>query len=65
VEFDRVMQDVRRRDEYDSTRQHGPLAAAPDAIVVDTTGLSVEQVIERVRGLLKQPVRPAVASQEA
>jgi cytidylate kinase len=65
VEFDRVMQDVRRRDEYDSTRQHAPLAAAPDAIVVDTTGLSVDQVIERVRVLLKQPARPATASREA
>ncbi len=57
VELERVIQDVRRRDEYDSTRQHGPLAAAPDAIVVDTTGLSIEQVVERVRVLLKQPAR--------
>lgn len=64
VAFDRVMQDVRRRDEYDSTRQHAPLAAAPDAVVVDTTGLSVEQVIERVRVLFRQPARPVVLSRE-
>jgi len=61
VELARVMQDVRRRDEYDSTRQHAPLAAAPDAIVVDTTGLNVEQVIERVRVLVKPPARRAAA----
>ena len=65
VELERVIQDVRRRDEYDSTRQHAPLAAAPDAIVVDTTGLSVEQVIERVRVLVKKPARRAAASPEA
>ncbi len=61
VELERVMQDVRRRDEYDSTRQHAPLAAAPDAIVVDTTGLNIEQVIERVRVLVKPPARRAAA----
>ena len=53
VEFDWVLQDVRRRDEFDSTRQHAPLAAASDAIVVDTTGLSIKQVVERVCGLVK------------
>ena len=42
------------------TRQHAPLAAAPDAIVVDSTGLSIEQVVERVRVLLKPPARRAV-----
>ena len=34
---------------YDSTRQHAPLMAAADAIMVDTTGMTVEQVMERVR----------------
>jgi cytidylate kinase len=65
VDLDRVSQDVRRRDEYDANRQHAPLAAAPDAVVVDTTGLGVEQVIERVRVLLKPSPRRAAASPEA
>lgn len=55
VEMSQVQQDVRRRDEYDSTRQHAPLAAAEDAIVVDSTGLTVDEVLQRVLSL----VRPA------
>ncbi len=54
VDIDQVQKDVRRRDEYDSTRQHAPLAAAADAIVVDSTGLSVEEVLERVMGLVQR-----------
>jgi CMP/dCMP kinase len=37
-----------RRDELDSTRRVSPLAAAPDAHVLDTTGRSIEDVVEEV-----------------
>ncbi len=53
VELDQVLQDVRRRDEIDSTRQHAPLAAAPDAIIVDSTDLTIDQVLQRVLGLVQ------------
>jgi cytidylate kinase len=36
------------RDHSDRTRAASPLAVAPDAVVIDTTGLSIEQVIEEV-----------------
>jgi CMP/dCMP kinase len=54
VEFEQVLQDVKRRDDYDSSRQHAPLAAAPDAIMIDSTGLSVEEVLSRVRALVER-----------
>lgn len=41
------------RDRTDSTRAASPLAKAPDAVDIDTTGLSVEEVIERVVALAK------------
>jgi 3-phosphoshikimate 1-carboxyvinyltransferase len=41
-----------RRDTLDSTRAHSPLTEAADAVVVDTTGLSVEQVVDRIVALL-------------
>ena len=53
VTFEQVLADVERRDRGDSTRTHAPLAAAPDAILVETTGMDVEQVLDRV-GLLVQ-----------
>ncbi|MBB4664678.1 (d)CMP kinase [Conexibacter arvalis] len=40
------------RDERDANREHDPLAAAADAVELDTTGLSLEQVVERVVALV-------------
>jgi cytidylate kinase len=40
------------RDRSDATRPASPLAIAPDAVVIDTTGIPVEQVIERVLSLV-------------
>jgi cytidylate kinase len=51
--FEDVLADMKRRDEIDSTREHAPLAAAPDAILIDTTNLTIEQVVERVLELIK------------
>ncbi len=51
ITFEQVLADVERRDKGDSTRQHAPLTAAPDAILVETTGMDVDQVLDRV-GLL-------------
>ena len=41
------------RDELDRTRPHSPLYAAPDAVVVDTTGKSVEQVVKDVMTVIR------------
>ena len=39
------------RDARDTTRAHSPLQAAPDATLIDTTELSLEQVVERIVAL--------------
>jgi CMP/dCMP kinase len=49
--LEEVLADMKTRDEIDSTRAHAPLAAARDAIVIDTTSLTVEEVVERIAGL--------------
>jgi cytidylate kinase len=41
------------RDERDRDREHGALHAAEDAVEVDTTGLTVEEVVERLAGLAR------------
>lgn len=43
-----VEADIRRRDNNDSTRAEAPLRAADDAVVIDATDLSVEQVVEKM-----------------
>jgi cytidylate kinase len=51
-----VLAEQIERDERDSTREHSPLAPAPDALRVDTTGLSVDEVVARI-ARLAQAVR--------
>lgn len=43
-----VEEDVRIRDKNDIERECGPLKKADDAIVVDTTGLTIDQVVEKI-----------------
>ncbi|HEY6909565.1 MAG TPA: (d)CMP kinase [Myxococcales bacterium] len=47
VPIEEVLADQRRRDRDDSERAIAPLRAAADAIRVDTTGLDLEEVVER------------------
>ncbi len=44
---------VARRDEADASRAASPLRRAPDALVLDTTGRSVEEVVEEIRAWLR------------
>jgi len=47
VDLSDVLEDQRRRDKDDTERAIAPLKPAPDAVVVDTTGLDLDQVVER------------------
>jgi cytidylate kinase len=42
--------DLRRRDAFDSGRAVAPLAAAVDAVIVDTTGRTIDEVVSEVMG---------------
>jgi cytidylate kinase len=48
AEIAELAADLRRRDEYDSSRADSPLRPAADAVVVDSTDLGREQVVDRV-----------------
>lgn len=47
-ELDRIQRAIARRDRQDSEREVSPLMPAPDAVVLDTTALSLDEVISRV-----------------
>ena len=49
--FEQVLTAIRARDERDSTRRHGALRAAEDAVELDTTGVPAEEVVQRVVAL--------------
>jgi cytidylate kinase len=54
VDLEQVLADIRERDRLDSEREIAPLKPAEDAVVFDTSGLSLEAVIERLETLIKQ-----------
>jgi cytidylate kinase len=49
-----VLRDQTLRDEQDRTREHSPLKPAPGAIEVDTTGLSIPEVVDRIVALVDE-----------
>ncbi len=49
-----VLAAQRQRDARDSSREHGALRAAEDAVELDTTGLSLEEVVGRVVALARE-----------
>ncbi len=49
-----VMDSLNTRDQRDSARKTAPLKLAPDAQVVDTTGLAIDQVVEKILHLLRR-----------
>jgi cytidylate kinase len=54
ADVDTVLAEQAIRDERDRSREHSPLAPAPGAVELDTTGLSVDQVVERVAELAQR-----------
>jgi len=50
-------QQIAARDKQDSERGDSPLACAPGAVVIDTTGLSIEQQVARVVELARRKLR--------
>ena len=44
--IDDLVEEIRRRDTYDSERSHSPLKKADDAIEVDTSQLSIEEQVD-------------------
>ena len=46
--YEETLADINARDRRDSTREDSPLAIAPDAIVIDSTELSIDEVYERM-----------------
>jgi cytidylate kinase len=57
TDVDTVLRDQALRDAQDMEREHSPLMAAPGAIELDTSGFSVDEVVERIVDLVEQARR--------
>ena len=52
-DLEEVMRDMAARDQQDETREAAPLTVPPGAIIIDTTNLKVDEVIERCLEVIK------------
>ena len=52
--FEETLADMTERDARDSMRSDSPLVAAPDAVVVDTTGVPIDEVLQLMMGEIKR-----------
>lgn len=52
VTFDDLLREILARDARDAQRAVAPLKPAEDAVSIDTTGLTIEEVVERVLALV-------------
>jgi cytidylate kinase len=58
LDYDTVAADIARRDYADSHRTAGPLTVADGAVVIDTTGRSIEEIVDLVLARLDDAARP-------
>jgi cytidylate kinase len=54
VTFEETLTDINTRDQRDSTRADSPLAIADQAVVIDSTDLSIEEVSERMIAVIRE-----------
>ena len=53
AEYTKVLEEIKKRDEIDMTRKESPLMQSEDAVLLDTTGLSLEQVADKIGEMRK------------
>ncbi len=54
--YDALLEEIRTRDHNDSHRAHSPLARAEDAILLDTTGFSLEESVAAIMAIIRRKV---------
>ncbi|MCI8310184.1 MAG: (d)CMP kinase [Clostridia bacterium] len=54
VDYDEVLREIKIRDERDSTREIAPLKKADDAILIDSTNMTIEEVVKCISNIIKE-----------
>ena len=52
ISFEKILEDMVKRDRDDTQRAASPLKKAPDAILIDATVLDVSQVVEEMKNII-------------
>jgi cytidylate kinase len=54
ADVEAIEEEIRARDHADSTRVDSPLTRAPDAVVIDSSDLGVDAVVERMLAVIEE-----------
>ena len=57
VSLDELTAEILERDRKDSTRKHSPLKKAEDAVEIDTTGISIEEQVNRIVEIVNKTIK--------
>ena len=57
VSLEELTSEMEKRDRKDSTRQHSPLKKAEDAVEIDTTGISIEEQVNRIVEIVNKTIK--------
>ena len=53
-DFEKIKKEIEKRDYIDKNRKNSPLVKTDDAVLIDSTNLSIEEVIDRISSLIKE-----------
>lgn len=48
ITFEEVLDSIKKRDEFDSNREDSPLVVPKDAIIIDTTNMTIDEVVQKI-----------------
>ena len=54
MSFQEVLEDMKKRDDQDSSRQLAPLKPAIDAVKIDSTGLTPDEVVDAMASIVRK-----------
>ncbi len=54
--LEKLVDEIKRRDHIDTTREHSPLKPAADAVIIDTSDLSIEEVVRIITTKIREEV---------
>ena len=56
ADYETILEDIKKRDYQDMNREHSPLKKADDAVEIDTSDMTIEEVVDAVMEIIKEKV---------
>ena len=55
--YDEILESIKKRDKLDKERKYGALKIAEDAIIIDTTKLTIDEVVKKIEDIIKERIK--------